>query len=146
MLGVSEVNVRDDIDDSSVGFLGQAFVLAAVSRFHMEDGNVQTLRTDNRQAGVCISKNKDSIGLRLNHQLVAGGDNISHSLAEIFPDGVQINLGLVKIEIAEEYSVEIIIVVLTCVRKNGIKVFAAFFDDFRKSYNFRTRSDNYKQL
>ena len=40
VLGVGQVDVGDHVDDTAVGLLGQALVLAAVARFHVEDGDV----------------------------------------------------------------------------------------------------------
>lgn len=40
VLGVGQVDVGDHVDDAAVGLLGQALVLAAVARFHVEDGDV----------------------------------------------------------------------------------------------------------
>ena len=41
VLGVGQVDVGDHVDDAAVGLLGQALVLAAVARLHVEDGDVQ---------------------------------------------------------------------------------------------------------
>lgn len=46
MLGVGQVHVGDDVDDAAVGLLGQALVLAAVARLHVEDGDVQAFGRD----------------------------------------------------------------------------------------------------
>ena len=43
VLGVGQVDVGDHVDDAAVGLLGQALVLAAVARLHVEDGDVQAL-------------------------------------------------------------------------------------------------------
>ena len=37
MFGVGHVHVADDVHDAAVGLFGQAFVLAAVARFHVEN-------------------------------------------------------------------------------------------------------------
>ena len=55
VLGVGQVDVGDHVDDAAVGLLGQALVLAAVARLHMEDGDVQALCGDGRQAAVGVA-------------------------------------------------------------------------------------------
>ena len=37
MFGVRHVHVADDIDDAAVRLFGEAFVLATVARFHLEN-------------------------------------------------------------------------------------------------------------
>ena len=53
------------------------------------------------------------------------------SYSEIVADGIHINLGCVKLKILKEYSVEIVIVILSRMSKNAIKILAAFVDDSR---------------
>jgi len=37
VFGISHVHVADDIDDAAVSLFGEAFVLATVARFHVEN-------------------------------------------------------------------------------------------------------------
>ena len=47
MLGIRKVHITDNVYNTAVGFFRQTLILAAVSCFHMEDWNVQSLCTDN---------------------------------------------------------------------------------------------------
>ena len=40
MLGIGHVHIADNVHDAAVGLFGQAFVLAAVARFHVENRNI----------------------------------------------------------------------------------------------------------
>ena len=62
MLRVSEVNVGDYINYSAVSFLREALILAAVSGFHMEDGNMKSFCRNSRKAGVGISEDEKGLG------------------------------------------------------------------------------------
>ena len=50
VLRVGHIHVGDDIDNTAVGLLGQALVLAAVASLHVEDRNMETLGSDNAKA------------------------------------------------------------------------------------------------
>ena len=70
VLGVGQVDVGDHVDDAAVGLLGQALVLAAVARLHVEDGDVEALGRDGGQAAVGVAQDEEGVGLDLDHQLV----------------------------------------------------------------------------
>ena len=70
VLGVGQVDVGDHVDDAAVGLLGQALVLAAVARLHVEDGDMQALCRDGGQAAVGVAQDKQRVGPDLDHQLV----------------------------------------------------------------------------
>ena len=70
MLAIGKVDVTDDIDDTAVCLFRKTFVEAAVTGFHVEDRDMQALRSDHRKAGVRIAKHQDRIRLHLDHQLV----------------------------------------------------------------------------
>ncbi len=70
MLRVAQVHVRDNVHDAAVGLLRQALVLAAVAGFHVEDGDVQTLRCNGGQTAVGFSQGQQRVRLNLSHQLV----------------------------------------------------------------------------
>ena len=57
MFGIGHVHVADDIHDAAVGLFGQAFVLAAVACFHVENRDVQTLCGNGRKAAVGVAAN-----------------------------------------------------------------------------------------
>ena len=70
VLGVGQVDVGDHVDDAAVGLLGQALVLAAVARLHVEDRDVKPLGRDGGQAAVGVTKDQQGVGLRFHHELV----------------------------------------------------------------------------
>ena len=55
VLRISHVHVGDDVHDAAVRLLGQAFILAAVAGFHVEDWDVQTLGADHGQTAVRVT-------------------------------------------------------------------------------------------
>ena len=129
VLGVGKVDVGDDVDDAAVGLLGQALVLAAVARLHVEDGDVQALGRDGGQAAVGVAKDQERVGPHLDHQLVGGRDDVADGLAQVRANGVQVDVRIVQRQVAEEDAVERVVVVLAGVRQQAVEVAAALLDD-----------------
>ena len=129
VLGVGQVDVGDHVDDAAVGLLGQALVLAAVARLHVEDGDVQALCRDGGQAAVGVAQDEQGVGLCGDHQLVTGGDDVAHGLAQVGAHGVQVDVGIVQRQVAEEDAVQGVVVVLPGVRQQAVEVSAALLDD-----------------
>ena len=137
VFGVGHVYVADDVDDAAVGLFGQAFVLAAVAGFHVEDRNVQALRGNGREAAVGIAENEQCIGLAGDHQLVAAVDNVTDGSAEVVAHGIHVDFGILEAQVLEEHSVQIVVVVLAGVRQKAVEVLAALVDDCREADDFR---------
>ena len=135
VLGVCQVDVGDHVDDAAVGLLGQALVLAAVAGLHVEDGDVQALCRDGGQAAVGVAQDQQRVRLRLHHELVGGGDDVAHRLAEVGAHGVQVDVRVVKRQVAEEDAVERVVVVLPGVRQQAVEVAAALLDDLGQAYD-----------
>ena len=129
VLGVGQVDVGDHVDDAAVGLLGQALVLAAVARLHVENGDVQALGRDGGQAAVGVSQDEEGVGLHLDHELVGGRDDVAHGLAKVGSHGVQVDVRVVQRQVAEEDAVERVVVVLPGVRQQAVEVAAALLDD-----------------
>lgn len=129
VLGVCQVDVGDHVDDAAVGLLGQALVLAPVAGLHVEDGDVEPLGRDGGQAAVSVAQDQKGVGLDLNHQLVARGDDVAHGLAQVGAHGVQIDVGVVQRQVAEEDAVQGVVVVLPGVRQQAVEVTSALLDD-----------------
>ena len=55
MFAVRHVDVGNYIDDSAICLLGQTLVLATVSRFHVENGDMQPLRRNRRKARIGVA-------------------------------------------------------------------------------------------
>ena len=145
VFGVGHVHVADDVHDAAVGLFGQAFVLAAVAGFHMENRDVQALCGNGRKAAVGVTKNQQCIRFASDHKLVAAIDDVTHSCAEVITHGIHIDFGILEAQVLEKHAIEVVIVVLTRVRKNAVKVLAALVDDCRKADDFRARThDNQK--
>ena len=70
VLGVCHINIRNDVNDPTVCLLRQALILTAVSGFHMEDRDMQSLCPDNGKATVRIAENKHGIRLDFRHERI----------------------------------------------------------------------------
>lgn len=139
VLGVGQVDVGDHVDDASVGLLGQALVLAAVARLHVEDGDVQALGRDGGKAAVGVAQDEKRVGLHLNHELIARGDDVAHGLAQVGAHGVQR-------QVAEEDAVERVVVVLPGVRQQAVEVAAALLDDLGQADDLGAGAHDDQQL
>ena len=145
VFGVSHVHVADNVHDAAVGLFGQAFILAAVASFHVENRDVQTLCGNGRKAAVGVTENQQSIGFASNHKLVAAIDDVTHGCAEIVTDGIHVDFGILEAQVLEEHAVQVVIVVLAGMRENAVKVLAALVDNCREADDFRARThDNQK--
>ena len=146
VLGVCQVDVGDHVDDAAVGLLGQALVLAAVAGLHVEDGDVQALGRNGRQAAVGVAKDQQRVGLHLHHQLVARGDDVADGLAQVGAHGVQVDVRVVQRQVAEEDTVEGVVVVLASVRQQAVEVAAALLDDLGQSDDLGARAHDDQEL
>lgn len=146
VLGVGQVDVGDHVDDAAVGLLGQALVLAAVARLHVEDGDVQALCCDGRQAAVGVAQDKERVGLHLDHELVARGNDVAHGLAEVGAHGVQVDVRVVQRQVAEEDAAERVVVVLPGVRQQAVEVAAALLDDLGQADDLGAGAHDDQQL
>lgn len=146
VLRVGHVHVGNDIDDTAVGLLGQALVLAAVASLHVEDRNMETLGSDNAEAAVGVAKNQYAVRLGLGEELVGAVDDVAAGSAKVVTDSIHIDLGLCELQILEEDTVEVVIVVLACVGENNIKVLAALVDDGGETDDLGARADNDNEL
>jgi len=137
VLAVGHVDVGDDVDDSAVGFLWEAFVLAAVAGFHVEDRDVEALGSDHAEAGVGVAEDEDCVGPGGDEELVGAVDDVADGGAEVIADGVHVDLGSLELEVTEEDAVEIVVVVLTGVGEDYVEVLAALVDHSREADDLR---------
>ena len=56
VFGVRHIDVGDDIDDTAIRLFGKTFVFAAVSGFHVEYRDMQSLGADNGKTGVGVAE------------------------------------------------------------------------------------------
>ena len=138
MLGVAQVHVGNDVHNSAVSLLGQALVLAAVAGFHVENGDVQPLGPDDAQAGVGVPQHQHGIGLQFHHQVVAFGDDVAHGLAQGVPHRVQVDVRVVQLQVVEEHTVEVVVVILAGVGQKGVEVLPALGDHRGKADDLRS--------
>lgn len=138
MLAICHVNIGDYIHDTAVCLFGKALVFAAVACFHMEDRDMETLGADNAEATIGVAEYENAVRFGLHHEFVALGDDIAHCFTEVSPNRVHIYFRVCKFEILEEYSIEIVVIVLTSVGKYHIEVLAAFVDYRCEAYNLWT--------
>ena len=136
MFRISHIHIANNINDAAVSFFGQAFILATVPRFHMENGNVQALCRNCRKAAISIAKDKHGIGLASNHQLVAAVDDVAYRCAQVIAHGIHIDFRILEVQVLEEHAVQVVVVVLAGVRQNAVKVLAALVDDRGKADDF----------
>ena len=139
VLGVCQVDVGDHVDDAAVSLLGQALVLAAVARLHVEDGDVEPLGRDGGKAAVGVAQDEKRVGLHLNHELIARGDDVAHGFAQVGAHGVQR-------QVAEEDAVERVVVVLPGVRQQAVEVAAALRDDLGQADDLGAGAHDDQQL
>lgn len=146
VLRIGHVHVGNDIDDTAVGLLGQALVLAAVAGLHVENGDMESLCSDNAEAAIGVAKNQYAIGLGLGEELVGAVDDVAAGSAKVVTDSIHIDLGLGELQVLEEDTVEVVIVVLARVGENHVKVLAALVDDGGETDDLGARADNDDQL
>lgn len=146
MFRIGQVHVRDDVHYPAVGLLRQTLVLTSVACLHVEDGDVQPLGAYHAQARVGVSQNQHCIRLCGDHQLVAGIDDVAAGGTEVVPDGVHVHFRVFQFQITEKYAVEGVVVVLSCVCKENIEVFAGLVDHGGKTDDLRSRPYNDKKF
>lgn len=146
MLRVAQIDVGDDVYDPAVGLFGEAFVLASVAGLHVEDGYMEALGGDCGETRVCVSEDEQCVGLRGGHQLVGAVDDVAYGGAQIVADRIHVYLRIRELQVAEEYAVEVVVVVLAGMGEDYVEVSAAFIDGGRKTDDFGARADDDQQL
>ena len=146
VLAVGHVHIGDDVDNPSVGLLRQALVLAAVASLHVEDRDVQALRTNDREARVRVAQHQHCVRLDCHHQLIAFGDDIAHGLAQVRANCIHLHLRRGELQILEEHTVQVVVIVLARVRQDGVEVGTALIDHRRQPDDFRAGTDDDEKL
>ena len=146
MLRIAEIDVADDVHDAAVRLLRQALILAAVSCLHMENRNVQALGTDHGKAGIGVAQNQHCVRPDLHHQLVGFLNDIPNRGSEIIAYGIQIIVRRPETEIVKKHLIEGVVVVLTCVDQNLLKVPVAALYGGGQPDDLRPRADDRHQL
>ena len=142
MLGVGEIDIRDDVHDAAVRLLRQAFVFAAVAGLHVENRNVKAFCADDTQAAVGVAKDEHGVRFGCGEKLVAAVDDVAAGRAEVISDRIHVDLRLGELQVTEKDAVEVVVVVLSRVGQNHIEIFAAFGDDGCEPDDLRAGSDD----
>ena len=124
VLAVADVNVGDDVYDSSVGFFRKALIKATVTGFHVEDRDVKALGTYHAEAAVGIAQDQYGIWLDLYHELVALVYDVAHGGSKVVTYGIEVDFGVGELKVFEEDAIEVVVVVLAGVCQDYIEVFA----------------------
>ena len=143
---IAEIDIADNIHYTAIRLLWQAFVLAAVARLHMENRNVQPLGTDHGKAGVGIAQDQHRVRLQPYHQLVGFLNDIPNRGSEVVAYGIQIIIRRPKAEIVKKHLIECVVVVLTGVNQNLLKVPVAALYCRGQPDDLRPRADDCHQL
>lgn len=146
MLGVGEIDVRDDVHDTAVRLLRKAFVFAAVAGLHVENRNVEPFCPDDTQTAVGVAKNEYGIRFGCSEKLVAAVDDVAAGRAEVISDCIHVDFRFGEFQVAEEDAVKVIVVVLSGMGQNHIEIFAAFGDDSSKPDDLRAGADDDEQF
>ena len=107
---------------------------------------LQSLGRNNTEAGIGISQDNNCIGFYCTHQLIGFGDNISHCLTKVFSYNTQIMIWLSQAKIIKENLIQLVIIILTCMYKNVVKILVGFFYYCGHLNDFRTSAYNRHQF
>ena len=130
------------IHNAPIGLLRKVLVKAAVPRLHMKNRNLQPLRRDRSKGGVGVSQHQKGIGPYLCHQLIAFGYDIAYGFPQILSHCFQIMIRLSQSQILKKNLVQGIVIVLSRMHQNLIKIFVTLFDYFGQPDDLRSGSDH----
>lgn len=107
---------------------------------------MESLGSDDAEAAVGVAKDQYAVGLGLSEELVGAVDDIAAGSAKVVTDSIHIDLGLCELQVLEEDTVEVVIVVLARVGENHVKVLAALVDNSGETDDLGARADNDNQF
>ena len=146
VLRIGHIDIGDNVYNTAVRLLRQALILATVAGLHVEDRDVQPLRSDDRETGVRVTQHQNSIGFDLRHQLVTLRDDIAHGLAQVRTHRVHVHIRVSQLQVLEEHPVQVVVIVLARVRQDRVEILPALVDDRRQPDNFRAGADDDQKL
>ena len=146
MLRIAEIDVADDVHDAAVRLLRQALILAAVSRLHMEDRDMQSLCANHGKAGIGVAQNQHCVRPDLHHQLVGFLNDIPNRSPKVIAYGIQIIVRCPEAKVIKKHLIESVVVVLTGVDQNLLKVPVAALYCCGQPDDLRPRADDRHQL
>ncbi len=107
---------------------------------------MQTLGTNYTEAAICVTKNKYSIRLHLYHQLVALSNDVAHGLAQVIAHGLHIDVGIFQFQILEKHSIQIVIIILSGMRQQAVKILPALVNHCGQANDLGARTHNDQKL
>lgn len=107
---------------------------------------MESLCSDDAEAAIGVAKDQYAVGLGLGEEFVRAVDDVAAGSAKVVTDSIHIDLGLCELQILEEDTVEVVIVVLACVGENDIKILTALVDNGGETDDLGARADNDDQL
>ena len=107
---------------------------------------MQTLSTNDTQAGVGVAKHKHAIGLEGSKELVRAVDDVAACGTKVIAHGIHIYFRFCELQVAEEDAVEVVVVVLAGVGENHVEVLTALVDDCGKADNLRACAHHNDEL
>ena len=146
VLTVRHIHITDDIHNPAIGLLWQALILTTVAGFHMEDGDMQALGTNHAEAAVGVTQHQYCIGLHFHHQLVTLGNDVAHSLTQVITYSLHIHIRICQLQVFEEHPIQVVVIVLTGVCQQAVKVLTALINHCSKADNLRPCANNNQKL
>jgi hypothetical protein len=98
---------------------------------------VETIGSYDRQTTVGVAEHQYGIRAGLYHHLVTLVDNVAHRRTQIITHGIHIDVRVFQFQVLEEYSVQVIVIILSGMGQESIEIFAAFVDDCCQTDNLR---------
>ena len=95
---------------------------------------------------VSVTKNEDSIRLGSYHEFVASIDDISTSCSKVIAYGIHIDFRIFDFKVLEEHAIEVIVIVLTSMGKDNVKILTCLVNDSSKTDNLWTCANNNQQF
>lgn len=83
---------------------------------------MQTFCVNNAQVAISITQNKQCIRFCFYYNLVTLFNDVTHNRTNVITYNLHVNLRTSKFEILEEYTIEVIVIVLTDMNQKYTKV------------------------
>ena len=146
VLAVGHVDITYDIYNTAVSLLWQALILAAVTGFHVEDGDMQALGTYHAEAAVGITQHQNGIRIGLHHQLITLVYDVTHGGTKVITYGIHIYIRVFQLKVLEEHAVQVIVIVLAGMCQQTIKILTALVNYCRQADYLWAGSYYYQQF
>ena len=112
----------------------------------MENGDVEALGGNDAEAGIGVPQHQNGVGLRLDHEGIALGDDIADGLSQVLSHGVQIVVRRTKSQVVKKHLIQRVVVVLPGVDKDLVKIPVTALDGGRQADDLRPRANDGHEL